>query len=180
MKYYAHTAENESGQRLPEHQWQVLREHLRNVGGLASGFARPLGLATEAEIAGLLHDLGKYQLEFQHYLFHGRPRTTHATIGAAAIVAYSPRLANVVAGHHAGLNDWDELQPQLVELWNRKRDQIGAYLATMNGETKIDIPKVPAPGVDSDALTELRVRLLFSALVAADYLDTEAFHRSLP
>ncbi|MGO8682854.1 MAG: HD domain-containing protein [Limisphaerales bacterium] len=39
--------------------WQPLAEHLRNVANLAKQFAVPLGLPAEAELAGLLHDLGK-------------------------------------------------------------------------------------------------------------------------
>ncbi len=33
MKFYAHTAEDDQGNRLPdEEKWQPLSEHLRNVG----------------------------------------------------------------------------------------------------------------------------------------------------
>jgi CRISPR-associated endonuclease/helicase Cas3 len=64
MRYYAHTAEDENGRPLPESsgRWQPLSEHLRNVAALAKQFAEPLGLAAEAELAGLLHDLGKESL----------------------------------------------------------------------------------------------------------------------
>ena len=59
MKYYAHTAGGPDGQPLPENSghWQLLSVHLRNVAELAKQFAAPLGLAAEAELAGLLHDL---------------------------------------------------------------------------------------------------------------------------
>ncbi|MGD1086755.1 MAG: hypothetical protein ABSA47_18610, partial [Verrucomicrobiota bacterium] len=60
MDFYAHTAEDGEGNRLPEEKWQPLSAHLRNVADLAKSFATPLGLAVEAELAGLLHDLGKY------------------------------------------------------------------------------------------------------------------------
>ena len=55
-RYYAHTAEAVDGTRLPESsgRWQPLSTHLRNVADLAREFARPLGLAAEAELAGLL------------------------------------------------------------------------------------------------------------------------------
>lgn len=59
MEYYGHTADDENGRRLPESNWQLLRDHLRNVAELAKQFAEPMGLAQEAELAGLLHDLGK-------------------------------------------------------------------------------------------------------------------------
>ena len=73
MSFYAHTAEDENGKRLPDgSHWQLLKDHLRAVSLLAKQFARPLGLEAEAELAGLLHDLGKYRTEFQEYL--KRPR----------------------------------------------------------------------------------------------------------
>jgi len=50
MTYYAHTANNSA-------PWQPLCAHLRNVAALAQRFAAPLGLADEAGLAGLLHDL---------------------------------------------------------------------------------------------------------------------------
>ena len=49
--FYAHTG-------TPE--WQPLAEHLREVARRAHAHGAPLGLADEAELAGLLHDLGKY------------------------------------------------------------------------------------------------------------------------
>ena len=68
VKFYAHTADGENGEALPEStgKWQPLAEHLRNVANLAKQFASPLGLpclcvparrqAAEAKLAGLLHD----------------------------------------------------------------------------------------------------------------------------
>src|SRR5437667_6282746 len=67
MKFYAHTAKDEQGKPLPENsgQWQPLSVHLCNVAELAEEFAAPLALEREAELAGLLHDLGKYAERFQ-------------------------------------------------------------------------------------------------------------------
>jgi hypothetical protein len=56
MKFYAHTVEDDQGNRLPEEKWQPLSAHLRNVALLAKEFAIPLGLAAEAELAGLPQD----------------------------------------------------------------------------------------------------------------------------
>lgn len=58
VTYYAHTAEDEHGNRLPEEsgKWQPLADHLHNVSKLACNFATPLNLAEEATLAGMLHD----------------------------------------------------------------------------------------------------------------------------
>jgi len=64
VKYYAHTAEGSDGEPDPDQgRWQLLSSHLRNVANLAKRFAAPLGLPDEAELAGMLHDLGKYREE---------------------------------------------------------------------------------------------------------------------
>ncbi len=69
MKFYAHTATPPDGKPDPDQgHWQLLSTHLRNVAQLAKQFAAPLRLSAEAELAGLLHDLGKYRDEFQAYL----------------------------------------------------------------------------------------------------------------
>ncbi len=47
---------------------QPLEDHLLAVAAKASGFAKKLGLASQGELIGLLHDLGKYSGEFQVYL----------------------------------------------------------------------------------------------------------------
>lgn len=179
MKYYAHTAESEDGKRLPECNWQSLGQHLRNVAELAKGFGRPFGMEAEAELAGLLHDLGKYQPGFQRYLAQGQPRTPHAAIGGAVAVARSSRLANVIASHHTGLSDWSELRPKLIEIWEQRKQELGGYLTALKDDISVPPPHVPSPCKDPDVLAELRARLLFSVLVDSDFLHTEGFYLTL-
>lgn len=59
MSFYAHTGSP---------VWQPLAGHLREVACRARLHGAPLGLADEAELAGLLHDLGKYAQRFQQRL----------------------------------------------------------------------------------------------------------------
>ncbi len=63
--FYAHSKEGE-----PPEKWQPLEEHLRDVAEMARGFAEEFGAGEWAYLAGLWHDLGKYQDEFQEKL-HG-------------------------------------------------------------------------------------------------------------
>jgi hypothetical protein len=51
MTFCAHTAEDENGRRLPETQWQLLKDHLSNVAVLAKRLAMPVRLEREAELA---------------------------------------------------------------------------------------------------------------------------------
>jgi len=174
MKFYAHTATLPDGKLDPDQDhWQPLSEHLRNVALLAKEYATPLGLPAEAELAGLLHDLGKYHPGFQQYLRRGRPRTPHAAAGAAIIAARSARVANIVASHHAGLHDWPELQPKLAALLSEKKSLLAEFLRQFQSELGYPPLTVPAPIEAGAAARELATRLVFSALVDADYLDTE-------
>ena len=76
MHFYAHTSESKDGTPLTETsgKWQPLARHLRNVADKAKELAEPVdfALAAEAELAGLLHDLGKYAERFQARTFSSR------------------------------------------------------------------------------------------------------------
>jgi CRISPR-associated endonuclease/helicase Cas3 len=105
VKYYAHTAEDENGRRLPKSDWQSLKDHLHPVAELAEGFAFALGLESEAFLAGLLHDLGKYAERFQARLddnsIHG---INHWAAGARKAAELKASLVDyAIDGHHTGL-----------------------------------------------------------------------------
>ena len=163
---------------LAEHQsgWQPLEEHLRQVAALAAEFVRPVGLAEAAAALGWLHDLGKYHPEFQRYLRGLRGRgedTRHAIHGAALLLGRSDRaLVQAIAGHHAGLHNWSLLEPCVRDFQANPalREAFAAWRREVGSS-----PKVPAElPAQPDAEAELRQRLLLSALVDADRLDTEA------
>jgi len=184
MNYYAHTAETATGERDPDKlRWQPLSEHLRNVAETASGFAVPLGFADVANLAGLLHDLGKYSGAFQEYLSGERPgsvETHHAVYGAA--LAFNRKWlgpAFAIAGHHAGLHNMSDLQELVC---GEKYDAINR-LNSLEKQFESELEKIPEelpepefanPSKD-EATTEFYVRMLFSCLVDADFLDTEQF-----
>jgi CRISPR-associated endonuclease/helicase Cas3 len=105
VNYYAHTAKLPDGRQDPdERNWQLLSEHLRNVAQLAKQFAAPLSLSSEAELAGLLHDLGKYAERFQARLRNPAIRgINHWAAGARKAAELKARLVDyAVDGHHTG------------------------------------------------------------------------------
>ncbi len=196
MVYYAHTAEDENGNRLPEEsgRWQPLAVHLRNVATLARRFAEPLGLEGEAELSGWLHDLGKYSSRFQQRLRDSRIHgVNHWSVGSCE--AYGKRAleaAFAIEGHHTGMPAIDEndeesgleaLMPRLRKLLrdpkqaaevNGFTESIPQLLKQFESENSV-FPPVPAGNHPrQDFATALRTRMLFSCLVDADFLDTEA------
>lgn len=102
QQYFAHSTSDDS-----KADWQLLSLHLTAVGAIAGASATWFGGQTMAEIAGLLHDVGKYTDEFQRRIAGHSVRVDHATRGAMlAVERYGPvgwLLAYGIAGHHAGL-----------------------------------------------------------------------------
>ncbi len=101
-RYYAHSVEHE-----PPTQWQELENHLLCVAKLAARFAGVFNSELWGYCAGLWHDLGKYQSEFQQKLLGSKVSVEHSGAGAALAFEKSQELgvplAFVIAGHHAGL-----------------------------------------------------------------------------
>ena len=169
-----------------------LVDHLRDVAARARRFAqrakpRDSGFAALADWSGWLHDFGKYRDEFQGYLLglrQGGLETQHAVFGAAQ----SRRLnipwavAFCVLGHHAGLPSVSHARDQI---WGSALEPIKVS-ETLAGRLAADREGGPWPkavaeflrdrrGLEATFDQELLIRMLFSCLVDADYLDTEAY-----
>lgn len=195
LRYYAHTAEDEQGNRLrvESGKWQPLADHLQNVAKLAADFAAPFGASDEARLAGLLHDLGKYSASFQARLrdpsIHGINHWSMGTLAAAITHKHLPA-AFAIEGHHTGMPAFAEndaetaleaLRPRLANLARpdsaAKLNGFPETLAELTARMAADGVSLPAttpPAVAQDFATALRTRMIFSALVDADFLDTEA------
>jgi CRISPR-associated endonuclease/helicase Cas3 len=179
-----------------------LRDHLADTARRAKEAADWFGSGAWAELAGLWHDLGKHRKAFQDMIRSAAGldahietqsgRVDHSTAGALlAVKRFGPQgglpLAFVIAGHHAGLADKIELENNRL---TGNDELLTEALAGAGGA----VPEVPkpsppkfltglAPGQDKEDMRrsyEFWVRMLYSALVDADFLDTEAFHESGP
>lgn len=191
MQFYAHTANDDFGKKVPESSgnWQPLSVHLRNVADLARRFAAPIGFADEAELAGLLHDLGKYAKRFQQRL--KSPATVsgvnHWAAGTFAANQFKQRpAAFVVDGHHTGLPAFSDtthgesLQQTLLKFTDapsRKGltscpESSDELLALLKADG-ITLPTPPTARYPDAFANAMRTRMLFSCLVDADFLDTE-------
>lgn len=189
MKYYAHSLENQ-----PPEKWQLLNMHLSAVAESASIFAQPFQSGDWAYNAGWLHDLGKADVRFQQYLLrenglddasYDSDRVNHSSAGAAfAEEKMGPCigrvLAYLIAGHHAGLPDFYPDETQLAALQKRLEEgyanlvHVRHYVDTQSSHLK-PLQQPPAFLKDNTQGVHLWIRMLYSCLVDADFLDTEAF-----
>jgi CRISPR-associated endonuclease Cas3-HD len=167
-----------------------LEQHLRDVARWAADFARKFGGADLASWAGLWHDLGKYHPEFQAYLKDPAARRgpDHSSAGAVLAAGHCDALAFLIAGHHAGLQSPDNLKKRLAEKRNAEvtrtaREIAARGLANLTPGERLDarLPEWVCPRHRHDGRRlrnrELFLRMLFSALVDADFLDTERHFR---
>jgi CRISPR-associated endonuclease/helicase Cas3 len=187
---YAHTKEGR-----PPNEWQLLSQHLANVAQIADRCADKFQSAGWGWNAAWIHDLGKAANEFQTYLFRqnglddaeydgtGNGRVNHSSAGAAyAIEALGPVIgvinAYLAAGHHAGLPDFypgDTGRAALQIRLQEGKENLGR-IRTAADEIGKQLRHIARPPsfVKPDNF-HLWVRMLFSCLVDADFLDTEAF-----
>jgi CRISPR-associated endonuclease/helicase Cas3 len=178
MKYLAHL-KNGLG------DFHNLDDHLRSVGELAEKYISEANpeLCEQANWAGLLHDLGKYRDEFQAYIksegkIASSNETHHAIYGAAlALIKGWNILAFAIAGHHAGLHNFEDLKNSI----NKPDYQIHTsnVLEELQQKFRNDeiLPPIPQTFGEISLIKdnfqfEFATRMIFSALIDADRYDT--------
>lgn len=176
--FYAH-----STRRPDRRDWQRLSDHLTAVGALAAERAHYFGGGDCAEITGLLHDLGKYTDAFQSRLEGDLTPVDHATHGAVVANArygiLGRLMAYAIAGHHAGLANGRDSQRR-----SSLKERLGKALPDLSPVWEQELQLNPSPQPPPLKAVAQRPyfqyaflgRMLFSALVDADFLDTEAFY----
>ncbi len=171
----SHLKQDDKGQYLCQRN----DEHCHHVAELAKQFAASFGMGEWGYVLGQLHDKGKEKHQFQAYIrdVNGIPGHTdytregkaHAYVGA--LEAYHlygkqaiPLFCNPIASHHRGLYDYSELEVIL-------RQSLPQEVTQVTEKRPLSRPPFKIEGKDFHHL----VRMLFSCLVDADYLDTESF-----
>ena len=194
----AHRTEGGEEQSLYDHVEGVALQIRRNLTEAGLKQLIPLG-----ELLGRLHDAGKAQPAFQRYIRgESAAKAPHSAAGAllATSLLYEfsvelglkkhPRtsqlLAYAISGHHRGLYNYAELQNKLEEVdckdrckktaeaLTKFRSQILSWSKEHAEATETSLKEL-AKQVGATEQAQALIRLLFSCLVDADFLDTEAF-----
>lgn len=160
---------------------QLVREHLQGTAELAAEFAEKFGKADWGYCCGLLHDIGKYSREFQTKIRENPDlRVDHSTAGAKVcneLGGYYQCMTYCIAGHHAGLSDLGRrgLSSSLCDRLDKKICDYSAYKSEIKIPELKTMPFDPTQVTDPDFSLAAFIRMLYSCLVDADFLDTERF-----
>jgi CRISPR-associated endonuclease/helicase Cas3 len=178
---YAHSPAGPGG------PWHDLVAHLRGTSDRAAEFAKPFGAAEAARLVGLYHDLGKFHPAFQRYLEdstrdpsrrgHG---PDHKAAGSLLTRQHFGPLAFLIKGHHGGLDSRVGFETWLEDRQQSKDVEESLELARREIAEVRTPPRIELPDfIRSDArAAEFFLRMLFSTLVDADFLDTETHFNS--
>ncbi len=174
--------------------------HLNKVAYFAGKFAAemfPEGANRESarqwgQLAGWWHDLGKFAPDWQKYLKNKvdshsddiTGKVDHSTAGAQKSVqahpAFGQSLAFAIAGHHSGLLDTRTNGIGCQEERLRKKDipKLVQIPKSLDQLSPSEFPEFLMNAMREDRntySTPFFTRMLFSCLVDADFLATEAF-----
>ncbi len=172
-KIYAHTKDDAEA-----NEWQTLDAHLSNVADLTSSFSAAFGAPELGKVIGKCHDVGKADTRWQSYLRNDGSGIDHMIAGGILASQHTPELASLpILGHHGGLKSLAEAKSIL------KNARHNTHIQAAIERADIDIPEIRIlptflqSGEDSAMRRkcEFFVRMLFSSLVDADFLDTEQF-----
>lgn len=174
-EYYAHV--NDINEK------QTVKDHCINVGGIASIFASKFGAENTAKVCGLLHDVGKCSIQFQNRLLNNGIKVDHATAGGKELEklfgkSFQRLLGYPIIGHHSGLSDFGSEERGLIQRFNKEipkydAEEILNLINTKDVDLKKEIPKNYENSLGF--VFAFYIRMIYSALVDADYLDTEDF-----
>lgn len=187
----AHVRKCENGWDSPH----ILIKHLEGTAKLAGKFAGKFYSDRWGEVLGLAHDAGKGRPIWQKYIrsknkydeeahLEGKPgKIPHAIYGARMVEEQfgvkGRFLAYCIAGHHTGLPDWvsgvapqSSLKFQYQKFKPKELEEVPTYIRSRIQSFSLTNPPWKfSCGMDSS----LWIRMLYSCLVDADFLDTESY-----
>lgn len=191
-EFIAHVRKNDDGNWASPH---LLSKHLDGTAKLAETYAAKFQSGKWGKAAGFAHDTGKGRFVWQNYIrlksgFDDEAhlesklgKMPHAIHGAKLVEELFGKglgrfLAYCIAGHHTGLPDWSSAEGagqsslQFQETQVKDLNDIAAFILDKIKSSKPESPPWKfIKGLD----LSLWIRMLYSSLVDADFLDTESY-----
>lgn len=168
---------------------QSVADHQKGTSQLSAVFASSFGCAAWGEVLGAWHDMGKYSRDFQKYIRQctglleegeSTGKVDHTSAGAIyakeLLGGAGIPLAYCIAGHHAGLLNWNNeigLSGDMISRLNK--NSLDMIRTTVKEQIDSIEPNLPFNMSFAKGDIHTWIRMLFSCLVDADYLDTERF-----
>lgn len=180
VRYYARNTKE------PDNRWQPLCDHLNQTADLTASFAKVFHAEAYGHPLGIHHDIGKYALPFLYKLQGTNlDDVDHASPGGKEVVErYGESLGRIFAycivGHHSGLLDYGTAASTGGTLYSRlhkETNDCSAYKEDANlilPPAPVGLPVKPIPNHNGFTLSFF-IRMLYSCLVDADWIDTETF-----
>ncbi len=166
-------------------EWEPLDDHLSATAERAAALAESFDAAALGGAAGMLHDAGKLRGAFQRFIRGQGPSAEHSICGAVRAQECFPGvagrlLAYVIAGHHAGLPDGGDADSACLDsrlaTGRDLMDDMAPWPTHLALPDRLGLT-LRAPLRDAPFAAAFLTRMLFSALVDADFLETECFYR---
>lgn len=178
MEFIAHKREKDG-------KTQSIKVHLENTARQAGNFAKIFGAENAAYICALSHDIGKYSEMFQNRIKNDGKKCDHATAGAQRLYQWDAGIGNlfgfIIMGHHGGMPDYGSKTDteEAGTFSGRIKKKVPDYCGYKKdfSEERFQFTEPLPITFDQDIGYKFSffVRMLFSCVVDADFLDTEDF-----
>ncbi len=190
LEIVAHARKNAYGAWAPPH---LLIDHLQSTGELAYDFSEKFHSGEVGRTIGMLHDLGKgregWQIYFRKKTGYGQngqvedkvSTVEHSIYGAKYAMKNFPIFGKIlsysIAGHHGGLPDWstEEVGQSSLKYRLGKTIDLNSIDPDLLNNLKLREISLPPWKFEKHLDLSLWIRMLFSSLVDADFLDTESY-----
>ncbi len=154
---------------------QTLKEHLEQVSAYMESRS-PDKYKQIAKFTGMLHDLGKYNPQWQQYLQNKTKQVYHSKHGAEYCKGSISEI--IIAGHHTCLSNYSDLNKQVdydLDSELEKCLSIALHEIDLIDKNQIkQLQKSTFPSRDFNEI-DVAVRMLYSQLIDADRLNAQYF-----
>lgn len=188
MNYIARTLDGKTF--VSEEESQLLKAHLTAVSKLTGQFTNKFTSSEIGELIGLLHDIGKYQEDFQNKIRTSSNKIIdHSTAGAKILTEEIKEMGTLyglpIACHHTGLMNFGTNASMSNTYYSRLENYEDKIIETIKNNyakdcifPQFNIPKFNKKCDSPETMgytLSFYLRMLLSALVDADRINSEEF-----